>query len=88
MDIYIRSDAQVERDKLIKLANEKYVVHPFQNCLVHLSFFSKYSDQHAKLAAYLTWPDARLRAYLREKGVTGDLPNLLRTLASWYLKIL
>ena len=54
-------------------------------------FFSRYNDQHAKLAAYLTWPDARLRAYLREQGVSeeyipGDRPNLLRTLATWYLK--
>ena len=27
---YIRSDAQVKRDELIKLANEKYVGYPFQ----------------------------------------------------------
>jgi hypothetical protein len=43
------------------------------------------------LAAYLTWPDARLRAYLREQGVgeehiPGDRPNLLRTFATLYLK--
>ena len=55
------------------------------------SLLKRYNDQHAKLAAYLTWPDARLRAYLREKGVSeeyipGDRPNLLRTLATWYLK--
>ncbi|KAF4611540.1 hypothetical protein D9613_003832 [Agrocybe pediades] len=29
----------------------------------------KYHDQTAKTAAYLAWPDARLRAYLREHGV-------------------
>ena len=28
-----------------------------------------YDDASAKTAAYLTWPDARLRAYLRENGV-------------------
>jgi hypothetical protein len=27
---YIRSDTEAERDELIKLANEKYVVYPFQ----------------------------------------------------------
>ena len=26
-------------------------------------------DTKAKLASYLTWPDARLRAYLRESGL-------------------
>ncbi|CAE6404769.1 unnamed protein product [Rhizoctonia solani] len=29
----------------------------------------KYSDVHHKTADYLTWPDARLRAYLRAHGV-------------------
>jgi hypothetical protein len=43
----------------------------------------KYSDQHARMATYLTWPDARLRAYLRRQGVSeeyipGDRPNLLQ----------
>jgi cell division septum initiation protein DivIVA len=42
----------------------------------------KYKDQNARLATYLTWPDARLRAYLREQGVSedyipGDRPSLL-----------
>jgi len=35
------------------------------------------------MAAYLTWPDARLRAYLRERGISeehipGDRPSLLQ----------
>ncbi|KAF9219310.1 hypothetical protein BS17DRAFT_426410 [Gyrodon lividus] len=30
---------------------------------------SKYSDASTKTAPYLVWPDARLRAYLRERGV-------------------
>ena len=52
------------------------------------SFFSRYNDQHARLASYLTWPDARLRAYLREQGVSeehipADRPNLLRTFDTW-----
>ncbi|EAU87641.2 hypothetical protein CC1G_09102 [Coprinopsis cinerea okayama7 len=43
----------------------------------------KYSDVNAKTAAYLAWPDARLRAYLREHGVSEDLvpggrPGLLQ----------
>ncbi|KIJ60409.1 hypothetical protein HYDPIDRAFT_98746 [Hydnomerulius pinastri MD-312] len=31
---------------------------------------SKYTDASAKSASYLVWPDARLRAYLREQGVS------------------
>jgi hypothetical protein len=34
--------------------------------------FDRYTDIHARLAPYLTWPDARLRAYLRESGVPED----------------
>ncbi|KAI6167590.1 hypothetical protein EDD17DRAFT_1750948 [Pisolithus thermaeus] len=33
---------------------------------------SKYADASAKSASYLVWPDARLRAYLRERGVSED----------------
>lgn len=33
---------------------------------------SKYADASAKSASYLLWPDARLRAYLRERGVSED----------------
>ena len=45
------------------------------------------------MAAYLKWPDARLRAYLREHGVSedyipGDRPSLLRTFATSYIKFL
>ncbi|CDO77473.1 hypothetical protein BN946_scf184902.g7 [Trametes cinnabarina] len=32
----------------------------------------KYTDMSSRTAAYLTWPDARLRAYLREHGVSDD----------------
>jgi hypothetical protein len=43
----------------------------------------RYNDYNARTAAYLTWPDARLRAYLREHGVSEDFvpggrPGLLR----------
>lgn len=48
---YLRSDAQVKRDDLYKLMNDKY------------------TDASAATAAYLTWPDARLRAYLRANGI-------------------
>lgn len=44
----------------------------------------RYNDVWAKTAAYLAWPDARLRAYLREHGVDetqlpGTRTGLLRT---------
>ncbi|KAF8638420.1 hypothetical protein AX17_002227 [Amanita inopinata Kibby_2008] len=32
----------------------------------------KYTDWSSKTAAYLAWPDARLRAYLRERGVSDE----------------
>ncbi|KAG8909012.1 hypothetical protein FRB99_000115 [Tulasnella sp. 403] len=42
----------------------------------------KYADTSAKTAEYLTWPDARLRAYLRSWGVDdtqfGSRPTLLQ----------
>jgi uncharacterized protein YjbJ (UPF0337 family) len=33
---------------------------------------SQYTDNAAKTASYLVWPDARLRAYLRNRGVSED----------------
>ncbi|KAF9238700.1 hypothetical protein BU15DRAFT_47513 [Melanogaster broomeanus] len=37
---------------------------------------SKYTDASAKTASYLVWPDARLRTYLRERGVSESaLPS-------------
>jgi len=32
----------------------------------------KYKDYNGRSAAYLTWPDARLRAYLRTHGISED----------------
>ena len=34
------------------------------------SINDKYTDASARTAGYLVWPDARLRAYLRERGVS------------------
>ncbi|KAF6749541.1 hypothetical protein DFP72DRAFT_538670 [Ephemerocybe angulata] len=50
----------------------------------------KYNDVHAKTAAYLTWPDARLRAYLRQHGVSEDMvpgarPGLLQEVRIRYV---
>jgi Putative nuclear envelope organisation protein len=49
----------------------------------------KYKDASTKTAAYLTWPDARLRAYLRERGVSEralptSRPGLLRAFISFF----
>ena len=43
----------------------------------------RYKDYSGRSAAYLTWPDARLRAYLRTHGIPEDglpttRPNLLQ----------
>lgn len=43
----------------------------------------KYQDFNAHTAPYLVWPDARLRAYLREHGISEEglptrRPGLLR----------
>ncbi|KAG8852585.1 hypothetical protein FRB96_008584 [Tulasnella sp. 330] len=44
----------------------------------------KYNDLHSRTSDYLTWPDARLRAYLRSHGVDdtkvvpGSRPSLLQ----------
>ncbi|KAF8889007.1 hypothetical protein BD779DRAFT_1623255 [Infundibulicybe gibba] len=51
----------------------------------------KYSDASSKTAAYLTWPDARLRAFLREQGVPedmvpGDRPGLLQETRIRYIQ--
>ena len=45
--------------------------------------FFRYNDYSARVAEYLIWPDARLRVYLRERGMSEELlptsrPGLLR----------
>jgi hypothetical protein len=47
----------------------------------------RYDDAAARTEDYLVWPDARLRAYLRESGISEDAlptsrPGLLRTFPS------
>lgn len=106
----IKSDAQLQREKLEKLIGDNYsnakdtiwagwtdsairewlVEHGYlrtdaqktRDELVGL-INEKYGDAASRSAAYLTWPDARLRAYLREHGLPEDglptsRPGLLR----------
>ena len=51
----------------------------------------KYTDYNARTAPYLVWPDARLRAYLREHGVSEDAvptsrPGLLQEVRIRYVQ--
>lgn len=69
---YIRSDAQIERDELEKLADEKYVARLIPSDILSHPPTFRYHDFQARSAPYLVWPDARLRAYLRERGVPED----------------
>jgi hypothetical protein len=53
----------------------------------------KYKDASTKTAAYLTWPDARLRAYLRERGVSEralptSRPGLLRAFIYFFTTVI
>ena len=69
---YLRSEAQVKHDELIKLMNDKY------------------TDVATTTSAYLTWPDARLRAYLRAHGLDDAYlpttrPNLLHEVRIRYV---
>jgi len=67
---YLKSDAQKRRDELIKTFHEKYS--------------SVSGALNGRAAEYLTWPDARLRAFLREKDydeqkvIPGDRPGLMQ----------
>ncbi|KAJ7222326.1 hypothetical protein GGX14DRAFT_428441 [Mycena pura] len=90
----IKSDAQVQRDKLVKLISDNYtnahdtlwgawsdthmrdwlVEHgektvPAKRDELIALMQAKYTDAASMSAAYLTWPDARLRAYLRNHGI-------------------
>ncbi|KAF8999783.1 hypothetical protein BDQ17DRAFT_733076 [Cyathus striatus] len=85
---YIKTDAQIRREKMIKmnwLVEHGYMRSDAQVKRDELvkAANEKWTDVNAKSAAYLTWPDARLRAYLREHGVSedmvpGDRPGLLQ----------
>ncbi|KAI0790990.1 hypothetical protein C8Q75DRAFT_758816 [Abortiporus biennis] len=51
----------------------------------------KYNDYSARTAPYLVWPDARLRAYLRESGISEDAlptsrPGLLQEVRIRYVQ--
>ena len=74
---HLRSDAQVKRDVLIELVNDKCVILRVR-CSKANSLF-RYNDYSARMAAYLIWPDARLRAYLREKGMDEEYLPTSRT---------
>lgn len=101
----IKTDAQLQREKYIKLVKDNYnsaldtiysgwtdsqihewlVEHGYirtetqvkRDELVKL-FNDKYTDATTKTAAYLTWPDARLRAYLRNHDM-DTAENMLPT---------
>lgn len=106
----IKSDAQLQREKLQKLVADNYsnaqdtvwgswresdmrswlIEHGYlrsdaqktRDELVAM-MHDKYNDYSARTAPYLVWPDARLRAYLREHGMSEDAlptsrPSLLR----------
>ena len=85
---YLPSDTKAKRDELVQMANEKYLHTAFSICESELILMAyRWNDINARTASYLTWPDARLRAYLRECGMSeNDLPTtrpgLLRTLFS------
>lgn len=71
------SAAEVKRAELVKFINEKYA--------------SSADYTHSKTAAYLTWPDARLRAYLRNHGLDEsklptDRPGLLQEVRIRYVQ--
>ncbi|KAF7307825.1 hypothetical protein MKEN_01142700 [Mycena kentingensis (nom. inval.)] len=90
----VKSDAQIKRDKLVKLIEDNYanaqdtiweswsdsamrewLVHhgeetiPAKRAELIKLMQKKYDDVSGMTAAYLTWPDARLRAYLRNRGI-------------------
>lgn len=49
----------------------------------------RWTDASARTAAYLTWPDTRLRAYLRSKGVEQNtLPKTRDALLSAFHHLL
>ncbi|KAJ6463461.1 hypothetical protein C8R45DRAFT_1025853 [Mycena sanguinolenta] len=91
----VKSDAQLQRDKLVKLLEDNYtnakdtlweawsdaqmrewlVKHgettvPAKRDQLVAMMQKKYHEAEGAVgASYLTWPDARLRAYLRNRGI-------------------
>ncbi|THH16226.1 hypothetical protein EW146_g4375 [Bondarzewia mesenterica] len=98
----VKSEAQINRDKLEKLVADNYAHaedtvwgawrdSDIREWLVENNHVksrekadkmtrkelvtlinSKYNDASARTAAYLAWPDARLRAFLREHGLSEE----------------
>lgn len=109
----IKSDAQVQREKLQKLiadnySNAKDTVwgswgdSDMRQWLIERGYLKsdakktrddlvalmndKYNDYSSRTAPYVIWPDARLRAYLREHGISEDaLPTSRPTLLREYI---
>ncbi|KAF7373562.1 hypothetical protein MSAN_00566600 [Mycena sanguinolenta] len=91
----VKSDAQIQRDKLVKLLEDNYTnakdtvweawsdtqmrewlvkhgektVPAKRDELVKMMQKKYHEADDAVGASYLTWPDARLRAYLRNRGI-------------------
>lgn len=85
---YIKSDVQKTRDELVALMSDKYVwvISSFLSRMLTGGLWDRYNDYSSRTAPYLVWPDARLRAYLRENNISEDAlptsrPGLLRTSA-------
>jgi len=63
---YLRSDAQVKRDELVATVSKHYSDAVAKGD----KFFT--DAQNSVRGNYLTWPDARLRAYLRQRGLSEE----------------
>ncbi|KAF9460445.1 hypothetical protein BDZ94DRAFT_1265910 [Collybia nuda] len=95
----IKSDAQLKRDKMLRLIQDNYYSttstfwsawsdNQIRDYLIDHGYMrsdakvkrddmvklanEKYTDASSRTAAYLAWPDARLRAFLRENGLSED----------------
>ncbi|THH29965.1 hypothetical protein EUX98_g4221 [Antrodiella citrinella] len=78
------------RDWLIEHGYLKNDAQKTREQLVTL-MHEKYNDNAARTAAYLTWPDARLRAYLREHNISEEAlptsrPGLLQEVRIRYVQ--
>jgi hypothetical protein len=83
---------QKKRDELVSLIDKQFVPLP-RHALKFSEILFRYNDVSARTAAYHVWPDARLRAYLRERGVSEaalptNRPGLLRRCLNSYTTFL
>ncbi|KAJ3477437.1 hypothetical protein NLI96_g10462 [Meripilus lineatus] len=62
------------RDELVALMSDKYVwvISSFLSRMLTGGLWDRYNDYSSRTAPYLVWPDARLRAYLRENNISED----------------